>query len=612
MGSDAHKRCIHTAESMDATGARVRDAVTAGNMRANQQPEDRGVRPLRRLEQDESELLNSTREMALKFLPFYSHMMYRVRPVAVDEEPTILPDGTPQWEMRAAISRDWRLMLNFDWMRYEFEQGYANNKDRVAKAMAEQGVTPTDEAVRRGCDTATSVQLGKVLLHEMGHAMYNTWEVAEQRKLNGETLNRAEDAVINNALRVLGHGKAPLENKDINGEFLPNAVYGGTVECDDPGHSWHYIDPVTGEKSSRCSYEQTIWHYYERLDKQEKEDSKQGSTGDGDPDDAPDAAKGEAKGDQKGQAGGSQRTEGSPSGSTPGAEGDGDGEGGEGAKPSDACGRKAAEKYEDDPYEKGSISESQKQDSLDVTASELDEWGKENEERAKKAGFGSDSMARKWAQHRRKIDGIRWDALLKKTVRKTVESKKSSRETYTKVRRRDVSNSGILRRGTKAGYMPSIAAAVDTSGSMSPDDLFAAYNSVYSVIKRTGITHLDAFAVDSEAKTKPIAIKKAEDLAPLLRGGGGTDMCAGIEVAAQAGKDVCIVFTDGVVPWGKMAQRPSHIKKMDVIIGIIAANDDECARLAADVPSWMSTVKINKELLDENREKKTPKGGYLG
>jgi predicted metal-dependent peptidase len=574
-------------------------------------------RPLRKLEPNEAETFETLRRTALQMLPFYSHMLYKVRPVVADEEPKMGPDGKPHFEMRAGIMEDWRLILNFDWIQHEFDTAYEQHGDTIRQALIDDGIAnPREDAIRGGCEMMASFQLSKVLLHEMGHAMYDTWDLGKQKHIDSSLLNMAEDAVINNPLRVLGAPKGEMDESNINGEFIANAVYGGSIKCDDPSHSWEHLDPDTGERSRRCSYDQTTSHYYDRLKRQQdqQQSSEQGGQGSDQNANEDESVGGENTGQRKGAKGGSdrERDQGGSSSETSneedqeGDEGQGSGgadEGGEGEPDgTPGCGKSAAEKYADDPLEKGEVSDSQKRVSLDVTASEVERWAEENEERAKKAGFGSGSMARRWAAHRRRPDKIRWDKVLGRKVRRSIESAKQTRDTYSAVRRRDMGNSSVsrpIRRGTKSGHMPSISAAIDTSGSMSQDELFLAYNSVRSVIKRTGIRSLNAFAVDSAAKSKPVKISKAEDIGPLLKGGGGTDMCAGIEVAAANGDDVCVVFTDGEVPWEKMRTRPSHIKNMEVVVAVIAESEQGKA-LAARVPSWMQTVQVDKSLLNQD------------
>jgi len=650
IGSQAHQRCQRLQEAAQQADT-FRDALA----KLPETPGGGRSLGLRKMSPAEIDVLESLRTMALRFMPFYSHLLYKVRPVAVDEPPSIGPNGEPIWMTRAAITRDWRLIVNFDWVRHEYESAYEQHAEHIRSQLKNSNKPVSDAAVREGCDMYASFALCKVVLHEMGHAMFNSWDYVEKNKLDFDLWNRAEDAVINNSLRVLGsRNPESIPNENIHGEFLPNAVYGGSIPCDDPAHSWHYTDPETGETSSRCDYDQSIMHYYQAIQaaREEQQKSHQGSTGDKQPDDdAPEAAKGNNTGERKGAEGGSDRAsetgadgstasepgpsegagsdddssagsggdsggagDGSPSGPQSGQAGShaghsrgqagshGDhsrGQAGSHADHShgdDACGRSAAERYDDDPLEKGVVSEAEQRVARDVTASALEEWAEQNEEAAKAIGLGSGSMMRQWAKHRRRTDNIRWDRLLNRNVRRTIESLKTTRQTYAAANRRTTGGLGVIRRGSKPGDMPSIATAIDTSGSMSAEDLFMAYNSVHNIIRRTGVTSVQAFAVDAEPKSMPTKIKKAEDLQHLLSGGGGTDMCAGIEVAAKNGNDVCIVLTDGEVPWDKMAERPRDIPTMEVIVGVIAEKDD-LLRLTENVPSWMKAVPIDKSLL---------------
>lgn len=618
-GSAAHTKCTFIADNMSsASGSLDRIAAAPKSAATNKE----GRKPLRAMTDEESEMLEAARSAAYTMMPFYSHLLYKMNVVAADEEPTIV-DGEPSWQMRAGVNKDWRLIVNFDWMRHEI------NKAK-AKYEAELGSEAGAEAGR----WVAAVQMGKVLLHEVGHVMYDSWSLPEQLNLDHRTLNIAEDAVINGPLRQLGHAGGVVPNENIHGEFMENAVYGGSIECDDPNHSWEHTDK-DGKKTRRCSYDQTTMHYYQRLtQKQQEQEESQESGGGNDSDEQESHAYDqEADGDKKGQPGGgsketpqggqqssddsddgegsgdeNQQTSGKGNAGgegAPGSESGSDAPGGGGSDPGETCGRSAAEKYEDDDFGKNKMSEDAKRVSLDMTANAIEDWVEDNAERAEGMGLGSGSMARKWAESRKMPDNVKWDGLIKNVVQRSILSKKRKRSTYSKPNRRSTAM-GTIRRGQKDGYMPSIANAIDTSGSMSSEDLFMAYNSVSNVIKRTGARDVHAFAVDSTAQTKPVKIKSAEDLAPLLTGGMGTDMQVGIRAAAKAGHDVCIVYTDGMTPWNDMQMRKSDpdVGNMDVIVAVIADNESAGKRWADDVPAWMTTVIISKESLKNARDSK--------
>lgn len=581
-----------------------------------------GRRPLRELTLGEREVLEALRGTALRMMPFYSHMLFKVKMVAVDEDPEVGPDGELHYATRAAITPNWTMMLNFDWIRHEYDKAYETWGEPIRKSLRESKEADvannfTEEDVREGTSLMAALSLSKVILHELGHAMYDSWDLPRTQGYNAELLNMAEDAVINAPLRLLGlstEERNNLSNSDFGGAFLKNAIYGGSIQCDDPDHSWHYQLP-DGSTESRCNYDQTTRHYYELLLKQQQQQQqKQQSSGGGEGEDSASGQpnQGQGKGSSGGQqddnargASGGQQSDGDDGSPSSGGAGPGDGGDDHG------CGRSAAEKYSDDPMAQDGVSESTREVSKDVTAAEIERWASENPDAARSIGFGTGSMARQWAQHRRRNDGIKWNQMINRAVHKTARSLRVERRTYSKANRRAQGGLGTIRRGTKPGPAPRFGAAIDTSGSMGGLELFAAYNSVNSALKRAGLSHMEAFAVDSEAKSRAVKIKKADDLAPILVGGGGTNMCAGIDAANNNGFDACAVFTDGIVDWSDMPKRPERIPNMEVIVAVIGSGKRDLDARAAQVPSWMQVAKVDTDLLQHNNSADSS-GPFLG
>lgn len=93
----------------------------------------------------------------------------------------------------------------------------------------------------------------------------------------------------------------------------------------------------------------------------------------------------------------------------------------------------------------------------------------------------------------------------------------------------------------------SVAAVIDTSGSMGRDDLDAALAEVGGVIKAVGGS-IRVLACDAKAATAR-HVRNPRDVK--LIGGGGTDMRVGIDaaLALKPAPDVIVVLTDGDTPW---------------------------------------------------------------
>ena len=110
-----------------------------------------------------------------------------------------------------------------------------------------------------------------------------------------------------------------------------------------------------------------------------------------------------------------------------------------------------------------------------------------------------------------------------------------------------------------------VAAVVDTSGSMGQSELDAAMAEVKGVITAAGIgtQRLMVLACDA-AVGATSRVRRVEDVQ--LVGGGGTDMRVGIATAeaSRPHPDVVVVFTDGYTPW---PDRPTRARLVVAIIG---------------------------------------------
>jgi len=119
------------------------------------------------------------------------------------------------------------------------------------------------------------------------------------------------------------------------------------------------------------------------------------------------------------------------------------------------------------------------------------------------------------------------------------------------------------------GPNPRVLFVVDTSGSMGGGNnsrLSHALAESLNIAKACQATPL-GMAVDA-AVHEVREIKCADDILKLTRGGGGTDMRAGIREASEPKHkaDVIVLLTDGETPWPTLAEMPKHAALITVII----------------------------------------------
>ncbi|MFI5843953.1 VWA-like domain-containing protein [Catenuloplanes sp. NPDC051500] len=153
--------------------------------------------------------------------------------------------------------------------------------------------------------------------------------------------------------------------------------------------------------------------------------------------------------------------------------------------------------------------------------------------------------------------------------------------TYRRPSRRSAAQRGVVLPRLRRP-MPGVAIVVDTSGSMSDDDLAAAMAEISGVLRQVGVggNRIAVLACDAAvATTRRIAHVEELELA----GGGGTDMRVGIEaaMALPVPPDVVIVLTDGETPW------PATPPRARVIAALIGSR-------AAPPPDWITVVTVGE------------------
>jgi predicted metal-dependent peptidase len=163
--------------------------------------------------------------------------------------------------------------------------------------------------------------------------------------------------------------------------------------------------------------------------------------------------------------------------------------------------------------------------------------------------------------------------------------------TYRRPHRRSGSIGGEVVLPSLRRPTPQVAVVIDTSGSVSDQDLGSALTEVAAITRATGVSgrNVAVYSCDAAVQTAQ-NVCQIEDLT--LVGGGGTDLRKGIRTA-MAGTprpDVTVVFTDGLTPW------PTEEVGCRVLAGIFATRrsltyyDGEGNYIDRRPPQWIETV----------------------
>lgn len=169
---------------------------------------------------------------------------------------------------------------------------------------------------------------------------------------------------------------------------------------------------------------------------------------------------------------------------------------------------------------------------------------------------------------------VSWQTVLRSIVRGYV-AQVAGRSDYS-FRRPSRRPSDNVVRPSMVGTVPRIAIVVDTSGSMSQDLLSEAMSELNGVL-RSVQTEIYVVACDSEAADGVQRVVSLSDVD--LRGGGGTDMVAGMVTAASISPHVIIVLTDGYTDWS-----PIGIEGVQSIVGVVGGGPAG--------PPWATTIRI--------------------
>ena len=156
---------------------------------------------------------------------------------------------------------------------------------------------------------------------------------------------------------------------------------------------------------------------------------------------------------------------------------------------------------------------------------------------------------RRWAEERLRPE-VDWRRALRRSLRR-VSAAAAGRDDFTwrrPSRRAHAAGDDTLLLPGTARAAGRVSLVVDTSGSMSQADLDAALAEIGGIVEASGAP-ITVYACDAEVAATALGVESAA--AVELAGGGGTNMCAGIDaaVAARPRPDAVVVATDGYTPW---------------------------------------------------------------
>jgi len=115
--------------------------------------------------------------------------------------------------------------------------------------------------------------------------------------------------------------------------------------------------------------------------------------------------------------------------------------------------------------------------------------------------------------------------------------------------------------GRTRDYTFNIVVLIDTSGSMSVDDIAEGLSGVKNIIEKDRHCHTTVLEVDAGVE-KEYRVKKVRDIQFQVKGRGGTTLGPGLFRARELNCDVCLGFTDGYTETINDYARKTLPKKM--------------------------------------------------
>ena len=186
----------------------------------------------------------------------------------------------------------------------------------------------------------------------------------------------------------------------------------------------------------------------------------------------------------------------------------------------------------------------------------------------------------RWADSILEPPKVPWQRVLASSLRMAIAYVRGKADyTYYKQNRRQSMRPDVILPGM-VQPIPNIAVVLDTSGSISDDDLRNTMAEVAGILRATaGMAPITVLATDAQVHSIT-PVMQVHDLKGGILGGGGTDMGVGIKCASKLHPKphIIIVITDGWTDW---PESPPHGVK--VIVCILPGGKDT-------VPEWASKI----------------------
>lgn len=175
-----------------------------------------------------------------------------------------------------------------------------------------------------------------------------------------------------------------------------------------------------------------------------------------------------------------------------------------------------------------------------------------------------------WANTELKPPKIRWQDKLNRTLRGAIAQKAGMLDySYHRPSRRQQSigfGPGKPILPTMVAPTPTVAVAVDTSGSMSSSDLARAVSETKGILTQTD-ADIHLLSCDAEVHGPPRKVRTWKEVQNNLKGGGGTDFGPIFDAVQKIPErpNICVVLTDGGGP--APGRAPKGMTVIWVLIG---------------------------------------------
>jgi predicted metal-dependent peptidase len=196
---------------------------------------------------------------------------------------------------------------------------------------------------------------------------------------------------------------------------------------------------------------------------------------------------------------------------------------------------------------------------------------------------------KRWAENQ--LDpAVDWRRVLAAEIRKGVSTVTGRVDyTYRRPSRRAHATPGVVLPALERP-VPEIAIVVDTSGSMSEEQLARLLAEIDGVLKGVGMARGQVRVLSVDAAVK--GVQRVSSAAAVdLRGGGGTDMGAGLAAVSRLRPrpSVVVVLTDGLTPWPEQAPKGCQV----VVCMVTSAQQGRGGRPWA-APPWARVVHVDE------------------